>query len=133
MTVRKLIRDESTSEKRAWWKAIERAAKNAPRLGKRARPSGRHKGWVLVSPLGRIISGTFAECKDDVCTRAFDYLYKRYPWAHLFWKNWDGFIEERNRRGWWVVRAEVHLSSPIAAHKIPNQSKARKNYPAGGH
>lgn len=66
-------------------------------------------GWVLTSPSGRAIEFTFDTDKDGSESKSFGYLYSHLnkSWAKPYWKQWDAFCAERERRGWRVVKAVV--------------------------
>lgn len=68
------------------------------------------KGFVLVTPSGRIVASTFAEDKEDAEHRAYEYLFALRTWPRKYWKEWDKFIKERERRGWYVFPVRLRLA-----------------------
>jgi hypothetical protein len=76
--------------------------------------SKRRDGFVLVSPSGMVLPGTFTIDKQQTEQIAFDFLSRcsRSKWAAhpRYWKQWDKFVAEREKRGWRVVPARVVLA-----------------------
>lgn len=68
------------------------------------------KGYVLVAPKGTIIAETFHEEKEEAEARAYTYLYSLYLWPRKYWKQWDEFVTERERKKWIVRPAKVVLT-----------------------
>jgi hypothetical protein len=68
------------------------------------------KGYVLTSPKGKIYPETFNEDKEMVEGMAYEHLSHYYAWPRAYWKKWDEFVKERERRGWKVVPAKVVLT-----------------------
>jgi len=66
-------------------------------------------GYALRTPGGKMVAETFAVDKGDAEVLAYDYLSKTRAWAAKgeYWKQWDLFVAERERRGWVVQR--IHL------------------------
>ena len=57
--------------------------------------------YALVSPSGKPVAATVSSSLKEAQFKAFDYLYaKSRPWVSAYWKNWDGFIKARRKRGW---------------------------------
>lgn len=61
-----------------------------------------NRGWALFTPSGKIIGETFARTKGEAEGHAYAYLSGR-PWTEGFWKQWQPFVRQRERRGW-IVR-----------------------------
>jgi hypothetical protein len=62
--------------------------------------------WVLRSPSGKLLPETVTCDYDTACSIAFNYLSHK-SWARPFWKKWDEFIMERQRRRWDLVCCEL--------------------------
>lgn len=71
----------------------------------------RDEGWALFTPAGFPIAATFSQDLSTTQSLAFDYLQSR-SWARkpCWWKNWDGFVKERQKRGWDVCRVGLFFS-----------------------
>jgi hypothetical protein len=67
-------------------------------------------GFALVTPKGKILADTFDVDKEMAEAKAYDLLFARYTWPRKYWKCWDGFIKERERRGWYVFPVKLRLS-----------------------
>lgn len=67
-------------------------------------------GYVLVSPSGRVVVETF-DVEREMCEGlAFQHLNALYAWPRKYWKQWEEFCTERERRGWKVRPAQVVLT-----------------------
>ena len=65
------------------------------------------KVYALTSPSGRVIKTTVSWDIRETQRMAYDYCKARSAWAGKFWKQWDAFVRERNRRGWCVCSFEL--------------------------
>lgn len=68
-------------------------------------------GYALVTPAGNIVAETFNVDKECAESAAYDYLSATKPWAKSpkFWKRWDEFVAERERRRWYVEKVALVL------------------------
>lgn len=66
-----------------------------------------HVAFALESPSGTLIVSTVSADLETAQVRAFDFLYAKKAWAKPFWKQWDLFIKERNKRGWHVRKVRL--------------------------
>lgn len=64
--------------------------------------------YVLVSPGGLPVWGTLALDKHAAEGNAYSEL-QHTQWAQRYWKQWDAFIAERERRGWLVRKCRVEV------------------------
>lgn len=67
-------------------------------------------GFALITPGGKIVAETFRAEKEYAEGAAFDHLHARYKWPEQYWKRWDEFCKERERRGWYVFPVKLKLS-----------------------
>jgi hypothetical protein len=67
-------------------------------------------GFALVTPKGKILAETFDKDKDTAQVKAYDWLFNRYLWPRQYWKQWNAFIKEAERRGWYVFPVKLRLS-----------------------
>ena len=65
------------------------------------------RGFVLVSPKGRHIICTFSADRETTEGIAFDYLDALYTWPKSYWKQWDAFCQERERRRWKILPVKL--------------------------
>ena len=72
-------------------------------------------GYALFSPSLIVIPDTFDVDRENAESKAYDYLSRVSRWAtdKKFWKQWDLFVAERQRRGW------VVLPVGLSAFKLP--------------
>lgn len=68
-------------------------------------------GYVLVSPKGQVLPETFSTDHEYACVNAYAWLASEGEgtWADAYYKKWDEFIRERQRRGWFVRECNLRL------------------------
>jgi hypothetical protein len=68
--------------------------------------------WALVSPSGKPVALTIRPAKREAEALAYTYLahHKRWAAATHFWKQWDIFVAEREKRGWRVCKVQVRTA-----------------------